>query len=160
MDEVGIEIIRKYPHDPYLVGLQANMIITASDGEYQGKLGAYIPDSEIERISKPLVTFVDKFPNKFSYEKNSSLDDESVKSYFNLTILSDKQGECVITITLKRYDGWTEFKQECLFSIRVEPWAIHRLGELLKKYSTAKYSFLKWSLNADEDLLVENEQSA
>jgi hypothetical protein len=49
--------------------------------------------------------------------------------------------------------------EECKFSIEVEPWAIHRLGELLKEFSTLKYSHLRWSLNPDNDLLIEDKNA-
>ena len=44
---------------------------------------------------------------------------------------------------------------ECRFSIMAEPWAIHRLGELILRFSDSKYCALKWSLNSDDDELVE-----
>ena len=70
---------------------------------------------------------------------------------------TDNQGHTALQVVMNNKDDAPD-EGECRFSIMVEPWAIHRLGELVLKFSDSKYFALKWSLNPDNDELVEWEQ--
>jgi hypothetical protein len=156
MDEIGITINRNDSEGTILEGINANVTIEANNGEFQGKLGCYITHTQFEIIGKALSSFPSKIPDNYSFENNGELIDDGYYSYFKLDASSNKLGKCVITVYLKKNVLMTKLEGECRLSIMAEPWAIHRLGELLKEYSKLKYVSLVWSLNPDNDLLIEN----
>jgi hypothetical protein len=150
MNEVGIEIKLGFEDEHML-----NLIFTAYNGRFQGQLEWYCYPEELKEIGSAFSPFPAKIPDDYLYENGKPENDIVYLYYFAVHAYTiDRSGHCALEITIKA--NWDKPRQEhCSFSIEAEAWAIHRLGELLKKFSTLKYSFLKWSLNPDNDLLVD-----
>jgi hypothetical protein len=142
MDEIGIEINRSYADiDGLVLGLEAN------NGRFYGRLDEWLCQPEdLKQIGEGLSPFPSKIPDEYIY-RTELLHYLMLRAY-----TTSKTGDCAIEIAIKD----TETQEECRFSIKAEAWAVHRFGELLKNFSTLKYSFLRWSLDPDNDLLVKN----
>lgn len=151
MDEIGIDIRLGF-EDEYILALPFRV----NNGRFQGQLLWYCYPEELKKIGNALSPFPEKVPDEYLFEVGSPKPEDNMVFYFMLRAYTyDLGGHCALEIAIKI--NWDKPKQEeCRFSIEAEPWAIHRLGELLKEFSTLKYSYLKWSLNSDNDLLIEN----
>jgi hypothetical protein len=147
MDEIGIEIQLGY-EDDYILDLT----FTANNGGFQGKVQWYCNPDDLKNIGEALSPFPNKIPDEYIFDVDTNWSHLSIKAY-NF----DRSGHCALQIYINNNKKNPD-EGECRFSIVVEAWAIHRLGELLKKFSTLKYSYLKWSPNPDNDLLVENKK--
>jgi hypothetical protein len=148
MDKIGIEITLGI-EDSYILELD----FKAFNGIYLGQVKWYCYPKDLEEIGKGLMSFPSKIPDEFYYN-------HSLHNYYHLTMRAytfDKLGHCALEICMKKMEELPA-QAECRFSIVVdEPWAIHRLGMMLEKFSTKKYRSLKWSTKSEEDdLLVEN----
>jgi hypothetical protein len=143
MDEASIELRLIFQDDTLLWSE-----FKANNGSFKGQLEWYCTPSELEEIGKALSPFPNKIPDEYMYDWFCF----AIKAY-----TYDRSGHCALQIYINNNKKKPE-ELECRFSIVAEAWAIHRLGELLKKFSTLKYKSLKWSANSeDDDLLVEND---
>ncbi len=146
MDEIGIEIERQYQgeeHDFHF--------LSANNGIFQGTVEIYCDKGHLKKIGKGLIHWVDeifsKNPNELSYSIGSNRPEDK-SDYVMLRV-----NKGVLHVSMIAETGG------CLFTIGTEPWGIHRLGELIMKFSEEKYRLLKWSPNADKDMLAEWESS-
>jgi hypothetical protein len=115
---------------------------------FQGELRCYFSHVNFEKIGKALSPFPNKIPDEYIWDDDNDLDHLSIKAY-----TFDRSGHCGLQIYINNKQHEPE-ELECRFSIVAEAWALHRLGELLKKFSTLKYSYLKWSPKSEEDDLL------
>lgn len=143
MDEVGIEIERSHPGEYNW----ERILFSASNGDCQGDTFLDCGIGNFEEIGKALSLFLKKSPDEYSY----TLESEWGGGDFTLHAYADKLGHTNLEITIK------SAHDERRFLIPVEPAAIHRLGELVLEFSRPKYRLLRWSLNPDNDALVEFE---
>jgi hypothetical protein len=152
MDEIGIAITLGFEDESMLC-----LNFKANNGRFQGQLPEwYCYPSEIEKIGTALSSFPSGVLDEYLWEVGSAKPEDRHLYYFAIRAYTfDKAGHCALELTMKLNQD-KPAEAECHFSIVAEPWAIHRLGELFKKFSTLKYSSLKWSLNPDNDLLGEN----
>jgi hypothetical protein len=151
MEEIGIEINLGYEDDTMLC-----LQFTANNGRFQGQFLWYCYPNELKEIGNALSTFPKKVPDEYLFELGSPQDRVNYLYNFALHAYTyDKSGHSALEITIKvNYDKPEE--EECRFSIKAEAWAFHRLGEQIIEFSKLKYSLLKWSLNPDNDILLEN----
>jgi hypothetical protein len=140
MDEIGIEINRpSHGVDDILLELKAN------NGRFYGRLDEWFCNPEdLIRIGQSLNSFPSKIPDEYIYKT------ELVHYLMLRAYTTSKTGDCALEIAIKD----KETQEECRFSIKAEAWAIHRLAELLKNFSKMECSFLKWSLDPENDILA------
>ena len=149
MYEIGIRIMRFEQVVP-----EESNLFWASNGLFQGGIRLHLDRGHLERIAKTLSPFPDKIPGECSYSIGSKRPDDNSDYLMLRAYMADNQGHTALQVVMNnKEDGPDE--GECRFSIMAEPWAIHRLGELILRFSDSKYCALKWSLNADNDELME-----
>jgi|GEM_PF-831694 hypothetical protein len=154
LDVPGIEIIRRPCEEPHYL----HIIFTARNEGFQGHLEFYCKPSDIEQIGKALIPFPKQIADEYVFNYGSSNPSDRFAYYFSLgAYIFNNQGHSALRIIIIDFTKRPE-KEECHFSIIAEPWAIHRLGVLLVEFSKLKHSVLKWSLNPDDNALLENEQ--
>jgi hypothetical protein len=181
MDEIGIEIGRIWDN------VDDEGWFSVNDGSCRGKIrtGWEAPNHLI-KMGKALSRFPRKIPDKYSYEIRQQRG--FPHSYLALRAHADNTEHALLEVMMKGTDEEAdhpqerdiftpvrlsidlvksqtrdEFDGEVLVSFKVEHLAIHRLGELLLKFSERhradllKYRILRWSTNPDKDELVEFE---
>jgi hypothetical protein len=149
MDEIGIRIVRYEQLYPEVLNL-----FWASNGLFQGGIRFYFERGHLKRMGKALSSFPDKIPGECSYSIGSQHPDDKSSYLILRAYMADNQGHTALQVVMNNKDDVPD-EGECRFSIMAEPWAIHRLGELLLKFSDSKYCALNWSLNSDNDMLEE-----
>jgi hypothetical protein len=149
MAEIGITIVRQnQDFDEDLV------FFWERNEVFQGGIRLLLNKSHVKGIGKALSPFPDKIPGECSYSIGSKRSEDKSEYLMLRAYTADKQGHTALQINMNNKSD-TPDEGECSFSIMAEPWAIHRLGELTLRFSDRKYRALNWSLNADEDVLVE-----
>jgi len=149
MDEPGIKVTLELYEQPDLL----RVFFTAFNGSFQGKLKYYDLASSFRDTGEALSAFPSKIPDEYLYEIGSNRPEDDFAFYFALrAYTTDTSGHCAIQFTMNDY--MMEPSESCRFSIKAEPWAIHRLGELMKRFSTLRYGTLKWSLKPENDALL------
>ncbi|MBI4188594.1 MAG: hypothetical protein HY529_05255 [Chloroflexi bacterium] len=184
MDKIGIEIARLWDN------VDDDGWVSANDGSSQGKIHTdWEEGNHLKKMGKALRHFPRKVPDQYSHEIREegefpylvlrahadnlghTLLDVAMKSTRTNKLLrpgadySKKvdifapgrlHTDLVKSLTRDEFDG------ERLVSFKVEPSAVHRLGELLLRFSERqrdsgllKYRILRWSPNPDDDTLVE-----
>ena len=184
MDYIGIEIGRVWDN------VDDDGWVMANDGSSQCKISTDWEEGGQEHLGqmgKALSRFPRKIPSQYSHEIRRKGD----APYLALRTRADNPRHILLEVTMRstrtqkllrpeaeyprKVDIFAptpsptdllkdEFDGECLVSFKVEPLAIHRLGELLLKFSERhrdtgllKYRILRWSPNPDNDALIDFE---
>ena len=154
MRTIGIQL-KRYPfEEPNL-----HLMFSASNGFFNGFLDYFCNANDLKEIGIALQSFPKKIPDDYLYEIGSKRPQDNFAYYFALHAYTiDQSGHCALQVVIdnrqaKPYEG------ECRFSIKAEPSAINRLGEMLLTFSNLKHLSMNWSLTGENDRLVENRKS-
>jgi hypothetical protein len=149
MNGVGIEINR-YPYEePYAI----NLVFSANNGVFRGQLNLLCSPDELIKMGQGFATFPKNIPDEFLYEYGSKNPKDNFAYYFALRAYTIGQiGQCALEVIIE--DRLEEPDAGCHFSIETEPWGFHRLGKSILKFAELKHTTLTWSLNSDDDELL------
>jgi hypothetical protein len=148
MYKIGIISIVRQDQDI----LQDLVLFSAGNGAFQGRIQLYLEKRHLKQIAKAFSSFPDKIPNESSFSVGS-LQPENKSQYLMLRAYTAGQLAPAALQIIMNNKRDTPDEGECRFSILAEPWAIHRLGELVLRFSDYKYRALHWSLDSDNDAL-------
>ena len=151
MKTAGIQI-RRFPYEePYYL----NLVFSASNGVFGGRLEYYCDASDLEDLGKALRCFPKKVPDEYSYEIGSTKPEDKFAYHFALhAYTTDGSGHCALQVVIDN-NGARPDDTACRFSIGAEPSAINRFGELLIEFSKLKHDGLNWSVSGETDCLIE-----
>jgi hypothetical protein len=153
MKSIGIQIKRVPYEEPYHV----NHVFTASNGVFNGFLEYYCVASDLKDIGTALRAFPTKVPNAYSYEIGSTRPEDNFAYHFALhAYTTDCSGHCALQVVIDNNQDRPD-EGVCRFSIRAEPAAINRLGNLLMEFANLKHHELNWTVSGEGDALIENE---
>lgn len=134
--------IRRIPYEePYHTQLE----FRASNGTFTGAMDFYCHVDDLADMAKSLKSFPAKPGDEYVYEYGSDEAGDRTYRYFRLRFYTtDQTGHCAVQFTV---DLREEAPDEgvCTFSFRVEPSAIHRLGQLLENFHKLRHLELQWS---------------
>ena len=141
-NEGGIKIERSYP-EPYE---WERILFSSNNSAFQVDTLLDCGIRNFEEIGEALILFPKKSPDEYSF----TLESEWGGGDFSLHAYADKLGHTTLEVTIQ-----SRAVGQCRISFTTTPSEIHRLGELLLGFSKPKYRGLKWSLEGDNDALME-----
>jgi hypothetical protein len=140
-------IVRRHPYEePDHTQLEFSI----SNGLFSGRTDIYLAAEDIAEIGKALKQFPSGVPDKYIYEHGSENPADNIYRYFLLrAYTTNNTGDCALQFAINQ-NAKEPNEGTCRFSIRAEPAAINRLGELLERFSKCEHTFLKWTLKDGE----------
>ncbi len=135
-------IVRRFPYEePHLTELE----FRASNGSFSGAIDFFCGVEDLAEIGAALKVFPSKAQDEFVYEYGSDDPDNRDYRRFRLRIYAvDHAGHCAVQFYADVREK-TPNEGVCTFSIRAEPAALHRLGQLFENFHKLEHLELQWS---------------
>ncbi len=142
--------LQRFPYEePY----HLNLVISATNGDFSGRLEFYCGVDELAEFGVGLQSFPKRIPDEHRYESGTPGAENKSAFYLDLRVSTiDKTGHCALQIAMDKNQRSPK-DGACRFSIEVEPYAINRLGRLLVEFSKLKHNVLEWSVTGEDDAL-------
>jgi hypothetical protein len=141
-DKAGIKITRFPYEEPY----HLNLVIEASNGKMNGRLGYYCDADDLNNLGNQLIEFLGNGNEKIIYELGSEKPEDRFAFYFSLQVVSlDTAGHSAIRLRMNnnRKPPATEV---CEFCIPTDTADVNRLGRLLVAFGKLEHRVLEWSV--------------
>ena len=134
--------IRRIPYEePYHTQLE----FRASNGTFAGVVDFYCNLDDLAEMATALKAFPAQSVDQYTYEYGSNEPGDRMYRYFRLRFYTtDHAGHCAVQFSVDLRNNAPE-EGVCVFSFRVEPAAIHRLGQLLENFHKLQHLELRWS---------------
>lgn len=135
-------IVKRFPYEePYHTQLE----FKASNGLFTGRVDMYCNVSDLSEIGQALRLFPKQVGDEYCYSYGSNDPTDRYYCYFALKFYTiDSRGHCAVQFTVNLNQCEPE-EGSCTFSIKAEPAAIGRLGELFETFATLQHLELHWS---------------
>src|SRR5271154_1719560 len=96
-DKVGVKITRFPYEEPY----HLNLVIEASNGKMNGRLGYYCNANDLNNLGNQLIEFLGNGNEKIIYELGSEKPEDRFAFYFSLQVVSlDAAGHSAIRLRM------------------------------------------------------------
>jgi hypothetical protein len=141
-DKAGIKITRFPYEEPY----HLNLLIQASNGKMNGRLGYYCNADDLKNLGNQLLNFPSKGDEKIVYQIGSEKPEDRFAFFFRLEIISlDLAGHSAIRIRINNNQPppATEASEFC---IPTDVADVNRLGSLLVAFGKLEHRVLDWSV--------------
>lgn len=148
---IGVIQLKRYPYEePYCL----NIVVSATNGLFDGSLEFYCDTDDLINLGNALRVFPKKAPDEYFFELGSNKPEDNYAYYFAIhAYTTDRSGHSALQIVLDNNKSRPD-EGSCCFSIKAEPSAINRLGELLLIFSNLEHLELNWSLSGEADCLI------
>jgi len=141
MNATRIKITRFPYEEPY----HLNLLIEASNGRMNGRLGYYCNASDLIELGNKLLGYLGNKEQTIVYELGSEKPEDRFAFFLSLRVLPlDLAGHSVIRIRINNNRPPPE-TEACEFCIQVDVIDVNRLGSLFVGFGKLEHRVLDWS---------------
>lgn len=134
--------VRRFPYEePYALNLE----FAGGNGLFSGCVEIYCNVEDLSELGRALLAFPRQADDRHVYEYGSDDAAERQHRHFRLSFYTiDHTGHCAVQFLTRLYEKEPD-DGACQFSIRTEPAALHRLGQLFENFARLEHLELRWS---------------